>query len=146
MMSVSTALSVGLEETLGAAAKVTLHTIGAQEAAILAIGTHTQKVREAMDSEVSAWSLSSCLSCSWIHLNMLYMQMFTSLFYTQKCCQVIITLWYWFTYSVTVCICIVRIHQIKSQLSGESWRMRSIIAPTLWTRLVRLFSKPSTVK
>lgn len=58
MTSVCTALSVGLEETLGASAKVTLHAIGAQEAALLAIGTHTQKVREAMDSEVSTYSRS----------------------------------------------------------------------------------------
>ncbi|XP_053486425.1 MICOS complex subunit MIC60 isoform X2 [Ictalurus furcatus] len=47
------ALSVGLEEALGASAKLTLHAIGAQEAALLAISTHTQRVREAMDSEDS---------------------------------------------------------------------------------------------
>ncbi|XP_058253940.1 MICOS complex subunit MIC60 isoform X2 [Hemibagrus wyckioides] len=47
------ALSFGLEETLGASAKVTLHAIGAQEAALLSINAHTQRLREAMDSEDS---------------------------------------------------------------------------------------------
>ncbi|XP_060783419.1 MICOS complex subunit MIC60 isoform X1 [Neoarius graeffei] len=47
------ALSVGLEDSLGASAKHTLHAIGAQEAALLAINTHTERLREAMDSEDS---------------------------------------------------------------------------------------------
>lgn len=51
------ALSFGLEETLGASAKVTLHAIGAQEAALLSINAHTQRLREAMDSEVSTHSV-----------------------------------------------------------------------------------------
>lgn len=45
------ALSFNLEDTLGASAKLTLQAIGAQEAALTAIGTHTQRLREAMDSE-----------------------------------------------------------------------------------------------
>lgn len=49
---VCSALSVGLEEALGASAKLTLHAIGAQEAALLAINAHTQKLRDAMDAEV----------------------------------------------------------------------------------------------
>ncbi|KAK3535575.1 hypothetical protein QTP70_016845 [Hemibagrus guttatus] len=47
------ALSFGLEEALGASAKVTLHAIGAQEVALLSINDHTQRLREAMDSEDS---------------------------------------------------------------------------------------------
>ncbi|XP_026796511.1 MICOS complex subunit MIC60 isoform X3 [Pangasianodon hypophthalmus] len=47
------ALSAGLEEALGASAKLTLHAIGAQEAALLAINTHTHRLREAMDSDDS---------------------------------------------------------------------------------------------
>ncbi|TST60382.1 MICOS complex subunit Mic60 [Bagarius yarrelli] len=47
------ALSAGLEEALGASAKRTLHAIGAQEAALLAINAHTHRLREAMDSEDS---------------------------------------------------------------------------------------------
>lgn len=50
---VCSALSSGLEEALGVSAKLTLHAIGAQEAAVMAISTHTDKLREAMDSEVS---------------------------------------------------------------------------------------------
>lgn len=61
---VCTALSVGLEEALGASAKLTLHAIGAQEAALLAINTHTERLREAMDSEVNTHSVSHCLSYS----------------------------------------------------------------------------------
>lgn len=48
------ALTAGLEETLGSSAKVTLQAIGAQEAALTAIAAHTDKLREAMDSEVSS--------------------------------------------------------------------------------------------
>ncbi|KAM9471067.1 MICOS complex subunit MIC60 isoform 1-T1 [Clarias gariepinus] len=47
------ALAFGLEEALGTSAKLTLHAIGAQEAALLAINTHTHRLREAMDSEDS---------------------------------------------------------------------------------------------
>ncbi|XP_066504789.1 MICOS complex subunit MIC60 isoform X2 [Hoplias malabaricus] len=46
-----TALSADLEEALGTSAKFTLQAIGAQEVALTAIGTHTLKLREAMDSE-----------------------------------------------------------------------------------------------
>ncbi|KAG9272141.1 MICOS complex subunit MIC60 isoform X1 [Astyanax mexicanus] len=45
------ALSFNLEDTLGFSAKLTLQAIGAQEAALTAIGTHTHRLREAMDSE-----------------------------------------------------------------------------------------------
>ncbi|XP_072520426.1 MICOS complex subunit MIC60 isoform X2 [Salminus brasiliensis] len=45
------ALAFSLEEELGVSAKLTLQAIGAQEAALAAIGTHTQRLREAMDSE-----------------------------------------------------------------------------------------------
>ncbi|XP_046705437.1 MICOS complex subunit MIC60 isoform X2 [Silurus meridionalis] len=48
-----TALSLGLEEALGASAKLTLHAIGAQEAALLAINAHTQKLKEVMDTDDS---------------------------------------------------------------------------------------------
>ncbi|KAI4873780.1 hypothetical protein NFI96_010634 [Prochilodus magdalenae] len=44
-------LSANLEEALGISAKFTLQAIGAQEVALSAIDTHTQKLREAMDSE-----------------------------------------------------------------------------------------------
>ncbi|XP_060740467.1 MICOS complex subunit MIC60 isoform X4 [Tachysurus vachellii] len=47
------ALSLGLEEALGASAKLTLSAIGAQEAALLSINSHTHRLREAMDSEDS---------------------------------------------------------------------------------------------
>ncbi|XP_052005565.1 MICOS complex subunit MIC60-like isoform X2 [Xyrauchen texanus] len=46
-----TALTAGLEETLGSSAKVTLQAIGAQEAALTAIAAHTHKLKEAMDSQ-----------------------------------------------------------------------------------------------
>ncbi|XP_051514999.1 MICOS complex subunit MIC60 isoform X2 [Myxocyprinus asiaticus] len=46
-----TALTAELEETLGSSAKVTLQAIGAQEAALSAIATHTHKLKEAMDSQ-----------------------------------------------------------------------------------------------
>ncbi|XP_067312872.1 MICOS complex subunit MIC60 isoform X1 [Pseudorasbora parva] len=46
-----TVLTAGLEETLGSSAKVTLQAIGAQEAALNAITAHTDKLREAMDSQ-----------------------------------------------------------------------------------------------
>ncbi|XP_073710151.1 MICOS complex subunit MIC60 isoform X3 [Misgurnus anguillicaudatus] len=45
------ALTAGLEETLGSSAKITLQAIGAQEAALTAINAHTQKLKEAMDSQ-----------------------------------------------------------------------------------------------
>uniref|UniRef100_A0A8C2J4V8 MICOS complex subunit MIC60 n=1 Tax=Cyprinus carpio TaxID=7962 RepID=A0A8C2J4V8_CYPCA len=45
------ALTAGLEESLGSSAKTTLQAIGAQEAALTAIATHTNKLKEAMDSE-----------------------------------------------------------------------------------------------
>ncbi|KAL7886099.1 hypothetical protein AOLI_G00063940 [Acnodon oligacanthus] len=45
------ALSADLEDALGISAKLTLQAIGAQEVALSAIGKHTQKLREAMDSE-----------------------------------------------------------------------------------------------
>ncbi|XP_036425214.1 MICOS complex subunit MIC60 isoform X3 [Colossoma macropomum] len=44
-------LSGDLEDALGISAKFTLQAIGAQEVALTAIGRHTQKLREAMDSE-----------------------------------------------------------------------------------------------
>ncbi|XP_030621579.1 MICOS complex subunit MIC60 isoform X3 [Chanos chanos] len=44
-------LTAGLDDTLGSSAKLTLQAIGAQEAALAAIATHTQKLKEAMDSE-----------------------------------------------------------------------------------------------
>lgn len=47
------ALTAGLEQALGASANRTLHAIGAQEAALLAINAHTERLREAMDSEDS---------------------------------------------------------------------------------------------
>ncbi|XP_027010401.1 MICOS complex subunit MIC60 isoform X3 [Tachysurus fulvidraco] len=47
------ALSLGLEEALGTSAKLTLSAIGAQEAALLSINSHTHRLREAMDSEDS---------------------------------------------------------------------------------------------
>uniref|UniRef100_A0A672TEM7 MICOS complex subunit MIC60 n=1 Tax=Sinocyclocheilus grahami TaxID=75366 RepID=A0A672TEM7_SINGR len=45
------ALTAGLEESLGSSAKTTLQAIGAQEAALTAIATHTNKLKEAMDSQ-----------------------------------------------------------------------------------------------
>ncbi|KTF78082.1 hypothetical protein cypCar_00036187 [Cyprinus carpio] len=45
------ALTAGLEESLGSSAKTTLQAIGAQEAALTAIARHTNKLKEAMDSE-----------------------------------------------------------------------------------------------
>uniref|UniRef100_A0A671NSV8 MICOS complex subunit MIC60 n=1 Tax=Sinocyclocheilus anshuiensis TaxID=1608454 RepID=A0A671NSV8_9TELE len=45
------ALTAGLEESLGSTAKTTLQAIGAQEAALTAIAAHTNKLKEAMDSE-----------------------------------------------------------------------------------------------
>ncbi|KAJ8015166.1 hypothetical protein DPEC_G00023320 [Dallia pectoralis] len=45
-------LSGELEDVLGSTAKVTLHAIGAQEAALNAIALHTLKLKEAMDAEV----------------------------------------------------------------------------------------------
>ncbi|XP_017567993.1 MICOS complex subunit MIC60 isoform X3 [Pygocentrus nattereri] len=45
------ALSADLEDALGVSAKLTLQAIGAQEVALSAIGKHTHKLREAMDSE-----------------------------------------------------------------------------------------------
>ncbi|XP_039509586.1 MICOS complex subunit MIC60 isoform X2 [Pimephales promelas] len=48
---VLTALTAGLEESLGSSAKVTLQAIGAQEAALAAITAHTDQLREAMDSQ-----------------------------------------------------------------------------------------------
>lgn len=47
------ALTAGLEENLGSSAKTTLQAIGAQEAALTAIGEHTNKLKEAMDSQVN---------------------------------------------------------------------------------------------
>lgn len=47
------ALTAGLEESLGSSAKTTLQAIGAQEAALTAIARHTNKLKEAMDSEVN---------------------------------------------------------------------------------------------
>ncbi|XP_056124923.1 MICOS complex subunit MIC60 isoform X2 [Rhinichthys klamathensis goyatoka] len=46
---VLTALTAGLEESLGSSAKITLQAIGAQEAALTAITAHTDQLREAMD-------------------------------------------------------------------------------------------------
>ncbi|XP_077073324.1 MICOS complex subunit MIC60 isoform X2 [Siphateles boraxobius] len=48
---VLTALTAGLEESLSSSAKITLQAIGAQEAALNAITAHTDKLREAMDSQ-----------------------------------------------------------------------------------------------
>ncbi|XP_067240783.1 MICOS complex subunit MIC60 [Chanodichthys erythropterus] len=45
------ALTAGLEETLGSSAKITLQAIGAQEVALTAITAHTDKLKEAMDSQ-----------------------------------------------------------------------------------------------
>ncbi|XP_016305219.1 MICOS complex subunit MIC60-like isoform X1 [Sinocyclocheilus anshuiensis] len=45
------ALTAGLEESLGSSAKTTLQAIGAQEAVLTAIATHTNKLKEAMDSQ-----------------------------------------------------------------------------------------------
>ncbi|XP_052010626.1 MICOS complex subunit MIC60 isoform X1 [Xyrauchen texanus] len=45
------ALTAELEETLGSSAKVTLQAIGAQEAALSAIATHTHQLKDAMDSQ-----------------------------------------------------------------------------------------------
>ncbi|XP_058653848.1 MICOS complex subunit MIC60 isoform X2 [Onychostoma macrolepis] len=45
------ALTAGLEESLGSSAKITLQAIGAQEAALTAIAAHTNKLKEAMDSQ-----------------------------------------------------------------------------------------------
>uniref|UniRef100_A0A672JTC7 MICOS complex subunit MIC60 n=1 Tax=Sinocyclocheilus grahami TaxID=75366 RepID=A0A672JTC7_SINGR len=44
-------LTAGLEESLGSTAKTTLQAIGAQEAALTAIAAHTNKLKEAMDSQ-----------------------------------------------------------------------------------------------
>ncbi|KTG00666.1 hypothetical protein cypCar_00015962 [Cyprinus carpio] len=46
------ALTAGLEESLGSTAKTTLQAIGAQEAALTAIAAHTNKLKDAMDSQV----------------------------------------------------------------------------------------------
>ncbi|XP_035387928.1 MICOS complex subunit MIC60 isoform X1 [Electrophorus electricus] len=51
-------LSARLEETLGISAKLSLQAIGAQEAALSAIGTHTQRLRKALDSEDPLDSMS----------------------------------------------------------------------------------------
>ncbi|KAK7138476.1 hypothetical protein R3I94_013947 [Phoxinus phoxinus] len=48
---VLTALTAGLEESLGSSAKITLQAIGAQEAALTAITAHTDQLREAMDAQ-----------------------------------------------------------------------------------------------
>uniref|UniRef100_A0A8C1BN64 MICOS complex subunit MIC60 n=1 Tax=Cyprinus carpio carpio TaxID=630221 RepID=A0A8C1BN64_CYPCA len=45
------ALTAGLEESLGSTAKTTLQAIGAQEAALTAIAAHTNKLKDAMDSQ-----------------------------------------------------------------------------------------------
>lgn len=47
------ALTAGLEESLGSTAKTTLQAIGAQEAALTAIAAHTNKLKDAMDSQVN---------------------------------------------------------------------------------------------
>ncbi|XP_065105270.2 MICOS complex subunit MIC60 [Paramisgurnus dabryanus] len=60
-----TALTAGLEETLGRSAKITLQAIGAQEAALTAINAHTQKLKEAMDSQTPPDEKSS----QWKELN-----------------------------------------------------------------------------
>uniref|UniRef100_A0A8C9THH3 MICOS complex subunit MIC60 n=1 Tax=Scleropages formosus TaxID=113540 RepID=A0A8C9THH3_SCLFO len=55
VLFVCAALSTTLEEALGRTAKVTLQAVEAQDAAVQAICTHTQKLKEAMeDSEVSS--------------------------------------------------------------------------------------------
>ncbi|KAA0709107.1 MICOS complex subunit [Triplophysa tibetana] len=59
------ALTAGLEETLGNTAKVTLQSMGAQEAALTAIAAHTFKLKEAMDSETPPDKKSS----EWRELN-----------------------------------------------------------------------------
>ncbi|TRY91179.1 hypothetical protein DNTS_006107 [Danionella cerebrum] len=61
------ALMAGLEESLGSSAKVTLQAIGAQEAALTAIASHTGRLKEAMDSETppdekAAQALNEALS------------------------------------------------------------------------------------
>uniref|UniRef100_A0A667XCT7 MICOS complex subunit MIC60 n=1 Tax=Myripristis murdjan TaxID=586833 RepID=A0A667XCT7_9TELE len=45
-------VSASLEESLASSAKTTLQAIGAQEAALQAIGSHTHKLKEAMEAEV----------------------------------------------------------------------------------------------
>uniref|UniRef100_A0A8C1QKF7 MICOS complex subunit MIC60 n=1 Tax=Cyprinus carpio TaxID=7962 RepID=A0A8C1QKF7_CYPCA len=45
------ALTAGLEDSLGSTAKTTLQAIGAQEAALTAIAAHTNKLKDAMDSQ-----------------------------------------------------------------------------------------------
>lgn len=58
-------LTTGLEETLGSTAKITLQAIGAQEAALTAITAHTNKLKEAMDSQTPPDEKSS----QWGELN-----------------------------------------------------------------------------
>ncbi|XP_052470160.1 MICOS complex subunit MIC60 isoform X1 [Carassius gibelio] len=53
------ALTAGLEESLGSTAKITLQAIGAQEAALTAIAAHTDKLKEAMDSQTPSDEKSS---------------------------------------------------------------------------------------
>lgn len=55
-LSVFSAVSVNLEESLASSAKATLQAIGAQEAAVQAITQHTYKLKAAMEAEVPTTS------------------------------------------------------------------------------------------